>query len=198
MDAERTRLRKECELEERELFRMKQEKRILLARLKEEKRASSVKGSERKEVEKKPTKMKKSSRKKSSSSPAATGTEFPAQSLSFKTPQVSTTEKNKENVAKNDQSSPSPSSDVLEGCKAPDPTPENGVPTANGEDSSSAVLSKPPDGQTQLKTRAADEKAKIYKRQGELPILENISMEMRRMKQAFKEQERVMQASSLR
>ena len=193
MDAERTRLRKECELEERELFRMKQEKRILLARLKEEKRASSVKGSERKEVEKKSTKMKKSSRKKSSSSPAATGTEFPAQSLSFKTPQVSTTEKNKENVAKNDQSSPSPSSDVLEGCKAPDPTPENGVPTANGEDSSSAVLLE-----TALtaklvleNSRKADEKAKIYKRQARAAFqsLENISMEMRRMKQAFKEQE---------
>ncbi len=193
MDAERTRLRKECELEERELFRMKQEKRILLARLKEEKRAPSVKGRERKEVEKKSTKMKKSSRKKSSSSSAATGTEFPAQSLSFKTPQVSTTEMNKENVATNDQSSPSPSSDVLEGCKAPDPTPENGVPTANGEDSSSAVLLE-----TALtaklvleNSRKADEKAKIYKRQARAAFqsLENISMEMRRMKQAFKEQE---------
>ena len=86
--------------------------------MKEEKRSSSL----NKESEKKSTKMKKSNSKKNSSSSAtttATSVDFPAQSLSFKTPSQT-------GAAKNDESSPPPppsSSEILDGYKAPKNTP---------------------------------------------------------------------------
>jgi hypothetical protein len=185
------RLRKECELEERELLRMKQEKRILSARMKEEKRSSSL----NKESEKKSTKMKKSNSKKNSSSSAtttATSVDFPAQSLSFKTPSQT-------GAAKNDESSPPPppsSSEILDGYKAPKNTPAETteVPmNTNDDENSSVLLETALTAKLVLEnSRKADEKAKHYKKQARAAFksLENISEEMRKMKQAFvKDQE---------
>ena len=191
LDAQRMRLRKECELEERELLRMKQEKRILSARMKEEKRSSSL----NKESEKKSTKMKKSNSKKNNSSSAtttATSVDFSAQSLSFKTPSQTGT-------AKNDESSPPPppsSSAILDGYKAPKntPTETTGVPiNSNDDENSSVLLETASTAKLVLEnSRKADEKAKHYKKQARAAFksLENISEEMRKMKRAFvKDQE---------
>ena len=191
LDAQRMRLRKECELEERELLRMKQEKRILSARMKEEKRSSSL----NKESEKKSTKMKKSNSKKNSSSSAtttATSVDFPAQSLSFKTPSQT-------GAAKNDESSPPPppsSSEILDDYKAPKNTPAETteVPmNTNDDENSSVLLETALTAKLVLEnSRKADEKAKHYKKQARAAFksLENISEEMRKMKQAFvKDQE---------
>ena len=187
-DAQRMRLRKECELEERELFRMKQEKRILSARMKEEKRSSLS----AKESEKKSTKVKKSSKNKSSSTVKTTSAaDFPAQSLSFKTPQVSTKEEKKID----DEASPSPSTDIVDGCKAPENTPadEPGIIHNNTDDENASVLLE-----TALtaklvleNSRKADEKAKHYKKQARAAFksLENINEEMQRMKRAFVKEE---------
>jgi len=188
-DAQRMRLRKECELEERELFRMKQEKRILSARMKEEKRSSLS----AKESEKKSTKVKKSSKNKSSSTAkkTASAADFPAQSLSFKTPQVSTKEEKKID----DEASPSPSTDIVDGCKAPENTPadEPGIIHNNTDDENASVLLE-----TALtaklvleNSRKADEKAKHYKKQARAAFksLENINEEMQRMKRAFVKEE---------
>ena len=156
--------------------------------MKEEKRSSSL----NKESEKKSTKMKKSNSKKNSSSSAtttATSVDFPAQSLSFKTPSQT-------GAASNDESSPPSSSAILDGYKAPKntPTETTEIPiNTNDDENSSVLLETALTAKLVLEnSRKADEKAKHYKKQARAAFksLENISEEMRKMKQAFvKDQE---------
>lgn len=182
MDAQRLRLRKQCELEERELQKMRQEKKIISAQLKQSR-------SEEKEREE-----------------AEEHVIIETSKTLFKTPQVlarkkdatTTTTKQKKTSSKtNDEHKEQTPfdidvdtpSNVIEGSKAPTNTPDNIINTHATTDTASDLLTE-----TALtaklvleNSRRAEEKARSYKKQAReaFKSLANISEEMQRMKMRF-------------